>query len=518
MTKNAQTRGLPPLQDLIRHQFALIIAAVAFALGLSLTYVSNLPATYTATSVILLSPAPGNPLTSESASGSAVQMTVALETEAQLIRTPAVADVVSSAVGRKIPDAGESLSTSVPSNTQMLEIAFTSNSAAAAREGAQAFAEEYLNYREERAISLQESRIERLDAQIEEADANLRRATAGDGEEDVSTYTSQEAQLFADRLAQLNNSLSETQAISTFSGAIITEAELPERANEIPGWVIFAVGGIFGLVGGLSLALLREWRRDLVRESDGLEVMGIPVLASIRSNSERTLAPDSNPTIHEGYRQLRTAVIASCPRPHVVAVTEVTNDAITGSTGRSADVAVNLAVVLAEARFSVLLISTSSQEEEVQMLLRVQPSEGLAEAALGNGSVHHLLLRTQGIALLTSGIDSVGSSDLTASSAFRDVVDELYRQFDYVVLATSAAGSADGDAALLAAHSALLVLAPDTVTRGFLGSTMDRLERLGIRVNGAVMTRRGERGRRRRSGKSTKRSEEKKEVNLHATS
>lgn len=518
MTRNVPTRGLPPMRDLIRHQFALILAAVVFAMGLSWTYVITLPATYTATSVILLSPAPGNPLTSESASGSAVQMTVALETEAQLIRTPAVADVVSTAVGREIPDTGERLSVSVPSNTQMLQIAFTSSSPAAAQEGAQAFAEGYLNYREERAVSLQESRIERLDGQIDEADANLRRATDDVGDEEASTYTSQEAQLFADRLAQLNNSLSETQAISTFPGSTITEAELPERANEIPAWMIITAGGTLGLVAGLSLALLREWRRDLVRDSDGVEVMGLPVLASIGSSSESALAPDSNPVAYEGYRQLRTAVIARSPRPHVLAVTEIVSNAVMGGTGRSGDVAANLSVVLAEARFSVLLISTSSQEEEIQKLLRVRPSEGLAEVAHGNGSARHFLLRTQGVALLSSGIDSVGSSDLTASTAFRDVVDELYPQYDYVILAASAAGSADGDAALLAAHSAILVLSPDTVTRSFLGSTLDRLERLGVEVNGAVMMRRGERTRRRRSANGLKGSEAKRRVNLHATS
>ena len=487
VSNTGSARGLPSLRDSFMHQFALIFTAVFLALGLSWLYVSNSPLTYTATSVILLSPSPGNPLVPETASGSAVQMTVALETEAQLIRTRAVADVVGEIVDREIPESGERLAVSVPSNTQMLEISFTSNSPEAAQEGSQAFAEGYLSFREERARTLQESQIEQMSAQVEDVDANLRRATSEATGEDVSTYASQEAQLLADRLAKLNDSLSDTRALNTHPGTVITAAELPERSNQIPAWMIVTAGGVFGLVAGFGLAVLREWRRDLVRESDEVDLLGLPIFASIGLENDEVLSPDSDPMFHESYRQLRTAVIANSPRPHILAVTEVVTEPVAGDSGRSANVAVNLAIVLAEARFSVLLISTASQRSDIEALLEVDPAEGLAEAARGDARPDHLLIETRGISFLTSGLDANGSPDLTSTRAFREMVDELYPQFDYIVLATSPAGSADGDAALLSSHSALVVLAPGAITRSLLGATLDRLGRLGISVDGAVM-------------------------------
>lgn len=487
MNRDGVVRGLPSLGALLRHQIASILASVLLAVGMAWIYVYNLPLTYTATAIVLLSPAPGNPLTPETASGSVVQMTVALETEAQLIRTPAVADVVGAIAGWEIPGPGEKLSVSIPSNTQMLEISFTSDTPETAQQGAQAFAEGYLNYREERARSLQESRVERLNEQIEEADANLQRATGEASADDASAYASQEVQLFADRLAQLNNSLSDALALGTFPGSVIDVAELPEHSNELPGWLILAAGGGLGLVAGLGVAFLREWRRDLLRDADAAALMGVPVLASIRSTATTKLASDADPAVHESYRQLRTAVIATGERPHILAVTEVSNEAVTGGVGHSAEVAANLAVVLAEARFSVLLISTSSQEFKIEDLFGIDPAEGLAEAARSEVSASDLLIRTRDISLLTAGLDTAGSRDLTASTAFREIVDELHPQFDYVILSASTAGSADGDAALLAAHSSLLVLAPDAITRTLLGATLDRLDRLGVTTDGAVM-------------------------------
>lgn len=119
-------RALPSAASLIRYHLGLIVVSVGLALGLAGLYVSNQASSYTATATVLLSPAPGNPLTAETASSSGVQMTVALETETQLVRTAAVYDLVATKLGRPVPDRGEHLEASVPSNTQMLKIAFTS--------------------------------------------------------------------------------------------------------------------------------------------------------------------------------------------------------------------------------------------------------------------------------------------------------------------------------------------------------------------------------------------------------
>ncbi len=457
----------------------MILASIAIALGLASLYVVTMPSTYTSTSAVLLSPGPGNPLTAEASSAGVVQMTVALETEAQIVRTPAVADVVSDALGRLTPDTGESLEVTVPSNTQILEISFTAGTPERAMAGAQAFADGYLSFRAERSRAVQESRIARLDEQIGETDASLRAAIGAESASGGSVYESQQVQLLADRLAQLSNSRSTEESIGTDPGAVVNAAPLPEDSNQLPAWLYLAVGFVLGAIAGLGIGLLREWRRDLLRESDDATELGVPVLAAIRPMSGTELAVDAGSAIHESYRRLRTALIANGPRPYVLAVTGVNTDL-------SAQVATNLALVLAEARFSVLLITTDSQERSVEGLLGLRGGEGLAEVVLSGLPAKDLLVTNRGISVLTAGHGVGSSDDLTATTAFRATVKELHRDFDYVIIAAAVAGSADGDAALLAADSALLVLAPGATTRTLLGATLDRLERLGVKTIGAV--------------------------------
>ena len=55
-------QGLPALSVAIRHHLVAIILSVGLAVGLAGLYVTNLSLTYTSSAVVLLSPAPGNPL------------------------------------------------------------------------------------------------------------------------------------------------------------------------------------------------------------------------------------------------------------------------------------------------------------------------------------------------------------------------------------------------------------------------------------------------------------------------
>ncbi len=483
MERVDRSRSLPSLLSLVRYNFVVILVSVVVALGLAALYILSLPSSYTASAVILLSPAPGNPLTAESASTSATQMTVALETERQLVLTPVVFDLVADELGRPFPDSNESVQTSVPSNTQMLNVSVISTTPERAREGAETIARSYLQYRAERAEGVQEARVEGLRNQIAETDANLRRAVAEAG---GSAYASQEVLLFVDRLAGFNNSLSAAELVSTYPGSMISAPTLPDHADGLPAWILLMVAAALGLTVGVGLALLREWRRDLIRDSDISTGLGVPVFATIYSQSQAELATEAGPEVHESYRRLRTAVIANAPRPYTLAVTAVGGESARGGSALSAEVAANLAVVMAEAKLSVLLVTTNALQHRVEELLGMDAEMGLTDVVLGGASAYDSLVERHGISVLTAGPEAGASSDLTATNRFRTVVDELGQHFDYIILAAAAAGTSDGDAVLLVADSALLALTPDTTTRTLLSVVLDRLQHLGVNPLGAA--------------------------------
>lgn len=475
-------RSLPSLAVVIRYHLVLIVTSVVLALGLATLYVVNLSSSYTATAVLLLSPAPGNPLTAETASSSSLQMTIALETEKQLVSTPAVFDLVSAEVGRPVPGPDESLGVSVPSNTQMLKVSFTSTTPERAREGARGFADGYLSYRAQRAQAVQEARMDRLKEQISATEETLREAIAAGN----SAYASQEVQLSVDRLASLNSSLSSTELVSTYPGAVTSAPTLPETSDRLPSWSVLVAAAVLGFLVGVGLALLREWRRDLIRNADVGAELGVPVFATIHPQCRGGLATEAGPEAHESYRQLRTAVIANAPRPYTLAVTAVGVESGGEGSALSAEVAANLAVVLAEAKLNVLLITTSSEHQPVEELLGVIVEEGLTDVVAGGVSACDSLATAHGISVLTVGPEVDGFPDLTATSGFGSVVEELRQHFDYIILAAAAAGSSDGDSVLLVADSALLVLTPDKTTRNLLSVILDRMQQLGVEALGAA--------------------------------
>lgn len=462
----------------MRHHLPLIAATLVLALGLAGFYVATLSLSYSSSSVVLLSPAPGNPLTAAAASGSGVQLTVAMETEEQLVPTAAVRSAVSEALGREVPAEGERLQVTVRPNTQMLEVRFTAPTPQRAQEGAQGFAEGYLEYRGQQAQAVQEGRVGSLQQQVDETDAGLRRAVAQAAQSDTSSYASQEVQLYAARLAQLTSALSDTRSLSTDPGTVINPAELPETSNEPAAWMVVAGANIAGIFVGVLLAFVREWRRDLVRsgESDDL---GVPVFTTVDRSETGELASTDGGSTHEAYRRLRAAVIANGSRPHALAIAPVD--------GEPSMIAADLAVTLAQAKLSVLLIALDPDNALIRGALGLADRPGVAEAVSLGADVDGLILQTDGISVLAPGLDTGTTPDLAATPAFREIVAQLQHRFDYIVIDGF---PAVGEEVLLVADSALLVLTQDRTTRLQVAAALDRLEQLGVPTLGAVSVRR----------------------------
>lgn len=473
------SRGLPSVGASIRHHLVAVFATTLLVAGLAGAYLASLSTTYTSAATVLLSPAPGNPLTAESASGSTIQLTVAMQTEAELVRTPAIRDVVAEALGRPAPDIGETLSVEVPPNTQMLEITFTSTSPTMSAEGAQAFADGYLEYRAERAMQSQQARVETLAQQIEETDESLRRASAEAAEGGAASYASREVDLLVDRIARLSNSLSSAESVSTAPGSVINPAPVPEDADGFPHELVLIGGVLGGLVMGTLIAVLLEWRRDLIRANDEAEELGVSVFATIKPSFETELAAVAGEGVHEAYRRLRAGVIANGPRPHVLAVAGLDRE-------YSSAVATNLALALAEAEFSVLLVSADPQSSQVEDILSIDQRPGLSEVVRGMVAPGEVVFENRGLRVLSSGVDLVSTRDLSAGPAFRSMVADFRSEYDYVVLASATTGSADGDAVISAADSVLLVLRSDRTTKGRLLAALERFEHLGIAPLGAA--------------------------------
>lgn len=472
-------RRFPSLQTVLRHHWILILIAVVLGVGSGAVYAANVDRSYTASSVVMLTPVAANPLAPEAATGSGAQLTVALETEAEVVATPSIAEGVSERLGRLVPDedVGEFLDVEVPEGTQMVRIAFTTDSAEAARESAQAFAEVYLDYREEQALDSVESSLATLRTEAEEIESELRAAlTAADSD----AFAAREVDLFVDRLAVVNTQISTLESTMTDPGQVIQPAQEPSGSNEMGDLLIQGVAGVLALGLGVFIAWYREWRSSLVSETTVEDVAGVPVFATVPTIKHRLTVLGSD-AVHEAYRHLRAGVVANALRPCSLAVRAV------GGHRDAPIVAGNLALVLAEAGYSVLLVAADPDDRTVEAVTDVNAGRpGLADVLSGEMEMRDVLVQYSGMTVLPGGRRPESVRELYAGPQFRQVLKELRGRYDFVVLSTAGDESADGDAVCAAADAVLLVLTSRTSSHLQVSAALERFNRLGVHTMGAA--------------------------------
>lgn len=480
MENAAPRRALPPIMTAVRHHVLALLGVSTVCLGLAVGFVMTATPLYASSATLLLSPAPGNPLTAAETASTA-RVTVAMETEAGLITTPTLADLTGDQIGRAIPADNERVRTSSPSGSQMLNITFTSTSPEHAQEGAQAYADVYLEYRAGRAVANQAARIERLEAQAAETQEALTNALGSASDDPISA---QQVEIYTTRLADISANISSVRVESTDPGRVITPAATPTSPEGTSPLLILVAGILSGVVLGTLVAIFLEWRRDLVRGNEQLDVSGVPVFARLPQRTPRGLVVGGEHdsvrgAAHEAYRRLRAGVVANGPRPHVLGVTAV------GVHEHASAVVANLAMSLAEARFTVLVIAADPRSRHVETLFEIPDSPGLAGVLWGTVEPQDAIRERAGVSVLPGG-DVLAARELLGGQAFRDVVSRLRSDFDYVLVAASSTGTADGDAAIGTTDSVLLSVTSSRTTHAQVSAALDRFQRLGIRPLGAV--------------------------------
>lgn len=267
----------------------------------------------------------------------------------------------------------------------------------------------------------------------------------------------------------------------------------PERPR--PG-IALGLGGLLGVVAGIALTLVRAG----LREDDGGRAPGVraglPVLAVVpQSAPERRLASRAGPrealaraapgdVATECLRQLRTAVTVALREGRVLAVTSATPGA-----GKSF-VAANLAHLFAAAGRRAVLVDGDLRRGELHRHLGVPASPGLADVLEGLAPLDDALrpTRVPGLSVLACGALPEHAADLLAGPRLREVMSELARRHDVVVVDTPPV-LAVTDAALLAAGAevTLLVARARGDDAGELERAVERLAQGGVAVHGLVL-------------------------------
>ena len=282
----------------------------------------------------------------------------------------------------------------------------------------------------------------------------------------------------------------------------------PQKARNI------LLAFLVGLVGGVGLALFREYLDNTVKSPDDVESLtGLPSLAVVpslpglngnysrRSKGTAALQAASGPRVEllsyvqpksqisEAFRALRTSLLLSQADhpPQVILVTSALP-----REGKTT-AAVNLAVTLAQLGDRTLLMDSDLRKPGVRRALNltIGKEAGLSSYLAGVSSLDEVLTphpTISNLEALTTGPVPPSPADLLSSHRMREAIAELRLRFKFIVIDSPPVMAAT-DAVILSAltDGVLLVVRSGETPKEAFTRTRDLLMAVKCRMLGVVL-------------------------------
>jgi polysaccharide biosynthesis transport protein len=474
---------------------------LVLALGLgglvgALLYSASTTPTYSAMAEVLVRPVVVDP-----ASG---PEELSLETETEVVLSTAVARMAKDRLGARgtEEDLLEHLSVEVPPDTQVLELTFSAPEPDIARRGAIAFADSYLDFRTTQATDavlrasegLQE-RISQLEGEINTAIVAIAATAPGSPERNSARL---QRSLLVSQMTVLRNQLAAVSGVTLDAGQVISRPRLPTSPSSPRYPLNLAVGLLFGLFAGATVAFVADRLDDRLRGRSELErVAGVPVLGVIPeiptdedkgSRTASAVAREPNGVLPEAYRRLRGA-IQVLSREHPIRTILVTSPS--EQEGKTTTAA-NLALAYAHSGRLVILVSADLRRPRAHELFGLENGAGLSQVLEGSEAAFDVLQDSgvENLEVVASGEVASPPDQLLDPDRVGGMLEELGGSAELVIV-DSPPLLAVADALSLAplVDAVLLVAQDGMTTRMAVAEAREQLDRAGIELIGCVLTR-----------------------------
>jgi capsular exopolysaccharide synthesis family protein len=273
--------------------------------------------------------------------------------------------------------------------------------------------------------------------------------------------------------------------------AQVDSADVPSEPVFPRTNLTLAVAAILGLAFGIGAALLRESLTSKVETSEDLaELAGVPVYGEIRT--ERDMSKLRSPEqltsnarfrgLFESLRDLRTNLQFSEDGHRSLVVTSPE-----GRHGKTT-VAFGLAVTMARANASTLLVDGDLRRGRVAEMLKIQRPPGLTEALVGM-PVESVIRKTTlpTLHVMTGGQLADDPGELLLTN-FAGVLRQLEEMYDVVIIDSTPLVPVN-DARIMATYteSTLIVASAGATTRRQIRAAVDRLSLVSVRPTAVIL-------------------------------
>lgn len=477
--------GAIRLGDVVRASIWVIVACSLVGLLLGIGAVTRIDPVSTATTPILLNPLDGNPFDPSSRGGQLVN----LESEAQAVRSTAVAGLVRTELGTDATEAEllSNVDVEVPVNTQILEISYTSPDAATATTYSQAFADAYLQHRTNRAQERIDEQTALLEEQITTSTARLEEL-AGELATVPSTSArasviEQEIDTLAGQVTTLGARQAELSTTPVDPGQLVTPAALESSGPLTLETVLPLVGLVLGALVGLLIGTLRS-RADLrLRTPQDVLDLGVPVLGTIAWVDPSEDSGKADPEqIDDEYRKIRVAILAlERRRPFTLLV----GSASTSSTGPTS--VVDLCTSFARAGLDTVVIDATSNGDGPASVLDPTSEAGLTEVLLGDEVLTQALAPIAPLLWVLGPGGDIGSVvDLFVGDPMARLLDAAKDHCDVVIVATDSLQQGVAQSLADIADAVVVETDADVTTRPELERVARAVKLLGDSFLGSI--------------------------------
>jgi non-specific protein-tyrosine kinase len=312
----------------------------------------------------------------------------------------------------------------------------------------------------------------------------------------VTDRSPRSASLIANALAQSFSRVVEQTEQTDARGnsvvklTVIHPATLPGSPIKPDRPLYVGLGIVVGFLLGCAIAVVRELLDNTIKRAADLETLGISVLGMIPFDKRTSSSPlafqvDGQGRRAEAYRLLRTNLqfINVDRAPKTIAITS----ALVGE-GKTTT-AINLAAALADAGKRVFLVEADLRRPTIATAMGLVPELGLTSVLIGKVPLADALQSAgRNLAVLTSGPVPPNPSELLVSKQVRDVIAELSRIADYVVIDTAPlVPVADGAEVSALADATLLVVRTGKTSWDHAAQALAALDNVGHAAVGAVL-------------------------------
>lgn len=186
--------------------------------------------------------------------------------------------------------------------------------------------------------------------------------------------------------------------------------------------------------------------------------------------------------VNEAYREIRTNISLNTDLKTIVFTSAEMNEGKTTTVCSIAKCFSDLE------NHRILLIDCDFRKKSVANTLEIDNKKGIADVIMNDMDMKECIKKVDEFDVLTCGISPSNTSVLIESKKFRDAIESLKGDYDYIFIDSPPLGRLN-DAAILARYSdgTIIVNASESIDQQMAKVTKDKLEKVNANVIGVVL-------------------------------